>query len=507
MSMSMVAISYGSLKDASSESNAVAKKLDQYADSLYNNVYRKLESYNGNWSSNLSTAKSKTNAKITELRNEQSKYEAYAADLIELRDECEEVDKAVKSKVSSLTASFKEAHGIRNSHVENAISYFFTGLGNDTAFGRWLGDKKDEFDSGMNYIKDTIKEWYNFEGGKELLKGVLVGALEVAIGVLAIVGAILSGGVLVAIAGVVAGIITAANGFANIWNEQKAYSATQQNDPATGRRRSEIDTWQDYLRSSFIFGDDGEKYKYNEFYNGLATGIDVVNTACTVVTLANSLGSLLKNGYKWATGSAANLKDITMKQIFSKDTLTKFKTKFSDIKAAFHSKGWTTAKDLGGRMLKNFGQNLKKEFWDFTSANGDFNAEGAASSLKNMLTIPKELLKEGVTLSNLANLGINNVLFPGLTAFTVNSTDGTVVTGTDGQLQFDFTEKVNFQTMTSLFKDGSEVTTTMKDLFTNDSGIDINREVLDKLSSSCDISISIPEIDMPEINLPLGRAA
>lgn len=96
-------------------------------------------------------------------------------------------------------------------------------------------------------------------------------------------------------------------------------------------------------------------------------------------------------------------------------------------------------------------------------------------------------------------MGINSVLLPRLTAFTVNSTDG--------QLQFDFTEKVNFQTLTSLFKDGGEVTTTMKELFTNDSGIDINREVLDKLSSSCDIDISIPEIDMPEINLLLGRAA
>lgn len=66
-------------------------------------------------------------------------------------------------------------------------------------------------------------------------------------------------------------------------------------------------------------------------------------------------------------------------------------------------------------------------------------------------------------------MGINSVLLPRFTAFTVNSTDG--------QLQFDFTEKVNFQTLTSLFKDGGEVTTTMKELFTNDSGIDFNKEI------------------------------
>lgn len=273
--MSTASISYSSLKDASNEAKDVAKKLDKYADSLYDNVYKKLNNYDGTWTSNLTTARSKTNAKISELRTEQGKYEAYATDLIELRDKCSEVDKAVRSKVSSLTATFKENHGIRNSKIENAISYFFTGLGNETAFGRWLGGKKDDLDTVTNYFKDSIKEWYNYEGGKELIKGVLVGLLEVAIGVLAIVGAILSGGtLLVIIAGVVGGIIAVANGVANIWNEKKAYSTTQDGDPATGRRRSEVNTWQDYLRSSFAFGDSGENYHYNEFYNGLATGID-----------------------------------------------------------------------------------------------------------------------------------------------------------------------------------------------------------------------------------------
>lgn len=61
----------------------------------------------------MTNARSKTNAKISELRSEQSKYESYATDLIDLRDECKEVDKAVKSRVSSLTASFKESHGIK----------------------------------------------------------------------------------------------------------------------------------------------------------------------------------------------------------------------------------------------------------------------------------------------------------------------------------------------------------------------------------------------------------
>lgn len=504
--MSTASISYSSLKDASNEAKAVAKKLDKYADSLYSNVYKKLNKYDGSWNSNVSTASSKTNAKISELRSEQSRYETYATDLIDLRDECKEVDKAVKSKVSSLTASFKEAHGIRNSKVENAISYFFTGLGNETAFGRWLGGKKDDISSEMNYFKDSIKEWYKYEGGKELITGVLVGLLEVAIGVLAIVGAILSGGaLLVVIAGVVGGIIAVANGVANIWNESKAYSSTKNGDPATGRRRSEINSWQDYLRSSFIFGDRGENYHYNEFYNGLATGIDIVNLACTVVTVVSSAGKLLKNGYKWATGNAAKVKDITLKQVFSKDTFTAFKGKFADIKAAFQARGWASVKDLGGQIFKDFGRNLKGEFFDFFETNGDFNWKGAVSSIKNMLSIPKDILSDGFTISNIGKIGLTSIVLPGLTAFTVNCVDGTIISGDGGQLQFDFTDKVTVNDITGLFEKGGKIGSSIGDLTSSDSVINV--DVMDKLTNSCNINISIPEVYIPNIEMPVLRAA
>ena len=503
--MSTASISYNSLKDASSEAKAVAKKLDKYADSLYSNVYNKLNVYDGSWNSNVSTASSKTNAKISELRSEQSRYETYATDLIDLRDECEEVDKAVKSKVSSLTASFKEAHGIRNSKVENAISYFFTALGNKTAFGRWLGGKKDDISSEVNYFKDSIKEWYNYEGGKELNTGVLVGLLQVAIGVLAIVGAILSGGaLLVVIAGVVGGSIAVENGVVNIWNESKAYSSTKNGDPATGRRRSEINSWQDYLRSSFIFGDSGENYHYNEFYNGLATGIDIVNLACTVVTVVSSAGKLLKNGYKWATGNAAKVKDITLKQVFSKDTFTAFKGKFADIKAAFKSRGWAKVKDLGGRIFKDFGRNLKGEFFDFFETNGDFNWKGAVSSIKNMLSIPKDILSDGFTISNIGKIGLKSIVLPGLTAFTVNSVDGTIISGDGGQLQFDFTDKVTVNDITGLFEKGGKIGSSIGDLTSSDSVISV--DVIDKLTNSCNINISIPEVYIPNIEMPVLRA-
>ncbi len=326
-----------------------------------------------------------------------------------LRDECKRVDKAVRSKVSSLTATFKETHGIRNSKVENAISYFFTSIGNSSGFGRWLSDKADMFRTGTNYLKESIKEWYNYEGGKDLIKGVLVDLLEVAIGVLSIVAAILTGGaLLVIIAGVVAGVIAVANGIANIVNEGRAYNATQNDDPATGKRLSAENTIQDFMRDGDITDETGGGlFGVNNHVNlsrNIATGIDVVNLCCTVITVVSSVGKLLKNGYKWATSSSKSLTDIKIKDLFSKDFFkgigSKFKTGFKDIKAALKFKDWSIAKDFGTRMFSDFKFNLSKRFANFSSV------KDGIKTTKNYLSISKDLFKDGFTLSNIFDTGV-----------------------------------------------------------------------------------------------------
>lgn len=487
--MSTASISYGSLKDASNEAKSVAKKLDKYADSLYDNVYKKLNKYDGSWTSNLSTAKSKTNAKISELRSEQSKYETYATDLIDLRDECKEVDKAIRSKVSSLTASFKEAHGIRNSKVENAISYFFTGLGNETAFGRWLGGKKDDIDSGLDYLKSSIKEWYNYEGGKEFIKGMLTVVLEVAIAIAGavaavatfIAGALTFGAVLVLAAALVGAAIALQDAWANGKNEIAGYEARQNDDPATGKRRSDINSYSDYLRSSYMFGDDGETYHYNEFYNGLATGLEITSVVCSVITVINSCGKLLKNGFKWATGNSS----ATFKEIFTKDGMSKlFKGIGSNLKNGVSKLGNALKmKDLTffKTALKDFGtdfwNNLKGEFWDFGSV------KDGASTVKHGLSLTKTLVNDGFDVGKI----VEKVVLP--------SVGLAHIPGGDSMITVD-----DFY---SIIDDvGSKIIGS--DAFKSDNMI--NTDVLDKISSISTIDISIPEVYVPVINLSFNAA-
>ena len=503
--MSQVCISYSSMKDAASEAGQVAKKLERYASNLDWQIYKKLDWYNGSYTNNIAQAKSNVNSKISDLRNRSTAYSTYSQDLYDLKDQCVSTDKAVKSNVSRLTASFKRANGIKNSVVQNSINYLLTSIGNKSSVGRWIGNKKDEADTAVQYLKESIKTWYNYDGGKELIKGVLIGTLEFAIGVLTVIGAILSGGaILVVIAGVVGGLIAAANGLANIWNEQKAYKATQSGDPATGRRRSKIDTWQDYLRSSFKYGDNGESYEYDKVNDLLATGIDIVNIACSIVTVFSSMKDLLKNGYKWATGNAAKLKDIKMRQLFSKDSFVSFKGKIKDIGVAFRYRGWSAGKDFGEQILKDFGRNFKKEFWNFKNVNGSNNWKGAINSMKNMLSIPKDILKGGGTLSNILNVGFNRIILPSTTAFTVNSTETTIIKGENGQFQFDFTDKITFKTIKNDVEGLWKLGTSTSGLFSDNSVL--TNALINKLLTVSDVKISIPDVYTPNIDIPVLRS-
>lgn len=393
--MSIASISYSSLRNAASEAKSVAKRLDNYADAIDKTVYGKLNSYNGPWSSNLSTAKSRASSKISKLRDQSTKYDRYAEDLTDLREQCQATDKSVRTKVSSLTATFKENHGIKDNKVINAISYFFTKISNDTAIGRWLGDVRDQFSARFDYFKQSISDWFHWDGGKELLKGILVFAVELALGVATIALAVITGGaLLVVIAGVIAGSIMILNSLVNMANEGRAYQATRADDPATGRRLSSLNTLSDTMRQ-----------EDSRFLHGFANTLDAVNTVCTIVTVVSGLGNLAKKGFKWATGNPASLDSIKVKDILTNANLNTFTGKLKttigngwiETTKAIQRGDWQffsgTAKNFGTDFLNN----LKGDFWKFS------NTIDSVKSTKNILSSINLLNSNGL---NLTSLGI-----------------------------------------------------------------------------------------------------
>lgn len=283
--MGSVAISYTSLSDASGEAKAVSKKLDRYADSIERTVYNKLNGYDGDHTGYISTAMSKAQAKITSLQNMSDSFSTYATDIKSLETKCAEVDGKVARRVSSLTANFKARNNINNNPVINAVSYFFTSYTNSSAGRRWVSDSVDMAVATTDYFKESIEDWYDYEGGKQLIKGLAVAALEVAFGVLSIC----AGGGLLAVIG---GVLMVVNGLYNAYQEQKAYTKTKNGDPAAGRRESRVNTIQEGLRR-----------EDSKWAHMAAFAIDALDIVCSINSIKDSTAKVISTGKAfWSKG-------------------------------------------------------------------------------------------------------------------------------------------------------------------------------------------------------------
>lgn len=300
-------ISYSDLHDASQEAHRVSKRFDDYADELQRKVLNKLGNYNGPWTSNMSNAYSLVSDKINELRTDCTRFEQYSTDLESLLDECKEVDEAVKSRVADLTADFKNANGIRNSAIENFLAYTFTSLGNSSALGRFLGNGRDARNMIADRLLQDIKVWFNFEGGKELIKAWVVDTLKIVGAIIAVAAAVvacvLSGGVAAAIFAAVALVsasvllgMTIVDSCVDAFHEGMAYAANQNpGDAALAYRLRNINSYSDLFRNGFIL-DEHDQTNFNQNYayrRGVAIAWDGLRITAKIANLVGSIGSAI----------------------------------------------------------------------------------------------------------------------------------------------------------------------------------------------------------------------
>lgn len=509
--MSKVAVHYGSLDKASSEAKAVSRKLDSYANALERTVSNKLSDYSGEWSSNMSTAYSQTSKKINQLRDLADDYSEYSSSLTNLKAECERTDTAVRSSVQLLTSEFKAANGIKDSKVRNAVGYAITSWGNRSNDSRKRGDEFDDFVSDADSLFDSIEQWYDYEGGKELIVNGLVSILEIAVGVVSIVAAVVSivatGGVsLTIIAGLVGGMIATVNGAVNWGNEIEAYIYTNKgNDPAMGYRRSKINTVQDALRTDTD----------SRLAHSIATVIDIVDFACSVIDFADSIGNIkkfaldfkdnFKNGFKWLTGDTRPLADITMKDILSKDTFKAGWSKLGGLKDMAIddlSKAWASIK-RGEKVeilfdIKSVGtdflNNLKGHYLDFSSD------KKGLDSLKNLLGTSKDFLDDGIDWKDALGAFLPGVDKQSIPVFSFEK---------GGQMSFDIFEfDINemFKTGMDLWGIGEKGWELGKNVY-HDIDISLDKKrILEKLSTVSNVDIKISDIYVPKpqisINIP-----
>lgn len=467
--MSTANISYGSLRDASSEAKAVAKKLSKYAESLNDCVYRKLNSYSGSYTGNIQKAKHNVNTKIINLRSKSQAYNNYANDLSELKKTCVNTDKAVKSLVSNLTATFKKNNGIKNNKVIDNISYYLTSWGNSNSAFRWLGNAADSFVKFKDYLGQSIEDWWDYEGGKRFIKGLGVGLCEFGIAVCGVLLLPAITGIwsaIVVVAGLVSAGLAIANAFVNMSNEFRALDETWLNgDPALGRRRSDENSIQDTIR----------RESDSKGLNLLADSIDCIQLVCDTINIADGVKNLGKNGFKFFKE-----KKVYVKNIFSN---LRQNCSISKIGQAIKMNGFSTFKKMMSSLKNNIVYNLTKNFKNFDTI------KDVRKTVKNYLGITKSLLND-FSIDNIKETMVTKIVLPCITIFSVNKDEPKIIGFLGKQMQFDFWDRI---TINDFYKITNSINKNVikSDLFA-DSYIDSS--VLSKLSSVSDVSISIPEI-------------
>ncbi len=413
--MSTVAISYHDINQTARKADQVAQKLDSYASGINSRIINKLNNYQGGYSSDISSAISIAKQKVEILEEQAERQRSFSNDLFALEDECKSVDRAVKSRISSLTTSFRDAYNIEIGALDKVYSTVVSAF-NSNVVTRWVKDKVlAPIDNWENELIGNIKHWYNYQGGKELFVGFFWAAVDIAIGIVTVVGAAIAlaaGGsalaIAAAIAGIVLGVIGIVNGLTNLVNEARAVVSADKNPLKAYRVRKE-----DSLQDSFRETD-------SKLLHGMATAMDITVGVCAAITIVHSAGQITKKGFKWLTGSKAKLKDIKyIDEVFTKQTwdtvLTRGKDTINNTRVAFKTKNFRYFLEPGEIVIKNFGKNLKNEYWNFGSV------KDGTKSVKSWLKLTKDVRDDGVGLK----LAFKNVVLPGAILIPNGKNDAT----------------------------------------------------------------------------------
>lgn len=295
--MSTAVIDYSKFTNAKSDAKTTSNKFEDYADELYSNIYKKLNSYSGTTTSNITSAISKAKSKYSELKEDESDFSSLATALSSLKTTCETVDKNVASKIEQLSQSFCDANNISVGYFEKTFTFLSNG-GNSVA-SRWLDEVFDSGEATLDYLKERIDCWYEFEGGKELIVDLLKAAGAFAVAAIGFFIAAAASGPL-ALAGLIIAtiglVMTALSVGVYIGATFAEYSHTQDGDYLAASQASKITDFDDLL-DYMGFESLATIWRVTEVVVVVAgIVVSIAKVATGISATVSKVGSLIKSG-------------------------------------------------------------------------------------------------------------------------------------------------------------------------------------------------------------------
>ena len=291
--MAEVKIVYKELEDLADHARMVKDKCGEYEEELQRKISSRLyqlpESPLPSSASRINTTNTYVNAKKRALKNKQTNYKKFAGDVDELLRNTKAADKAVGKQVNNTRKAFLKEHP----NLEgDGWSAFFASIAVEVPVIGWLVDKIHTVMEGARDLKNTIRKWYEISGGKKVVDTVLAlaGAVLAAVGLVIAVITLAAGAtgfaLVAAIAGVVGGVIGLVNSITNLCTQIKADTMK---DPAWAKYYGNQDTLSDWLRKKTF---RGKAAWFNNASMWIATGIEVVETICDLIDIADGLSGL-----------------------------------------------------------------------------------------------------------------------------------------------------------------------------------------------------------------------
>lgn len=175
----MIEINTAKLESAANNAGRAAEECRTYVSLIDSKVMREINSYSGERSGNISDAQNRINQKRKKLMDKARSLDSYETKIRTFRTNVINQEERLKGKIQSLYGDFKRDYGIDSE--PNWFERFLDTIG--------LGAIKDFFYHARNFfqsIVEHIKNWYKYQGGKELLEAVA----SLVITILTVAGAI-----------------------------------------------------------------------------------------------------------------------------------------------------------------------------------------------------------------------------------------------------------------------------------------------------------------------------
>lgn len=308
--MFSIKIDYGMVDTAVRKAEKAGKEYCDYYEELNKKATKKIKDVTGGQSSHTSNAISYIDAKVRKLCDNERVMKDMALSLREIKTEAETTDNTVKSLIKSNYTDFRSKQNIKVNKVEDFFAHMF----NSDPMSKSI---KDNLTNAGEWAKDRLtdlKQWYNFDGGKEWIElAAAVGLAAVAViaciacfpAAIAAIGTILAGSisfsVIAAIAAGVTALIGAGDAIVKVYFKHEALRSKKNGDPA----------WAKHIGQFTDLSTFFEKYRFkNDWWNKasytISNSIEGVSLVCSAICIVdftknakNALKSF-KSGTLWA---------------------------------------------------------------------------------------------------------------------------------------------------------------------------------------------------------------